>query len=155
MVDTQAHDVIDVMINDLAAQQPIETALCIGPMLSQDHAITWQYFSATAFLNLPFQQRFDLGLVFLNHHEVLELERAELSQILVKLRDLMAKRLVVVALPAQAGLMRALGFTQILHTHAQSELQLWQFNILTYKHIPDWLNAKFWANPENWDKYRW
>ncbi|MFY5624612.1 DUF6231 family protein, partial [Acinetobacter baumannii] len=27
--------------------------------------------------------------------------------------------------------------------------------ILTYKHVPDWFNSKFWANPENWNKFRW
>ncbi|MFE1698566.1 DUF6231 family protein, partial [Acinetobacter baumannii] len=24
-----------------------------------------------------------------------------------------------------------------------------------YKHVPDWFNSKFWANPENWNKFRW
>ncbi|MGV8865199.1 MAG: DUF6231 family protein, partial [Pseudomonas sp.] len=24
-----------------------------------------------------------------------------------------------------------------------------------YKQVPDWLNAKFWANPENYGKYWW
>ncbi|MCF3991384.1 DUF6231 family protein, partial [Pseudomonas aeruginosa] len=24
-----------------------------------------------------------------------------------------------------------------------------------YKQVPDWLNAKFWANPENFGKYWW
>ena len=31
----------------------------------------------------------------------------------------------------------------------------WSYDIRTYKSVPDWLNPKFWANPENWDKYRW
>ncbi|MFI7852446.1 DUF6231 family protein, partial [Acinetobacter baumannii] len=22
-------------------------------------------------------------------------------------------------------------------------------------HVPDWFNSKFWANPENWNKFRW
>ena len=38
---------------------------------------------------------------------------------------------------------------------AQLENEFWQFNILTYKQVPDWLNARFWANPENWTKFRW
>ena len=48
--------------------------------------------------------------------------------------------------------LRSLGFTQVVH---QQNMQVWQFNILTYKHVPDWFNAKFWANPQNWDKFRW
>ena len=26
---------------------------------------------------------------------------------------------------------------------------------IVYKQVPDWLNAKFWANPENFGKYWW
>lgn len=32
---------------------------------------------------------------------------------------------------------------------------LYEYNILSYKNVPDWLNARNWANPELWDKYRW
>lgn len=32
---------------------------------------------------------------------------------------------------------------------------LWQFNLYDYKQLPNWLNADYWANPENWDKNRW
>lgn len=32
---------------------------------------------------------------------------------------------------------------------------LYEFNILNYKTVPDWLNAKNWANPELWGKHRW
>ncbi|MGM8884459.1 DUF6231 family protein [Psychrobacter sp. 1U2] len=36
-----------------------------------------------------------------------------------------------------------------------SALALWQFNLYDYKRLPNWLNSKYWANPENWDKHRW
>ena len=53
-------------------------------------------------------------------------------------------------------LLRSLGFTQLIDkTTHESNFALWQFNILTYKHVPDWFNSKFWANPENWNKFRW
>lgn len=156
MANAQQDNVIDAMLSDLAIQQPIETALCIGSAAVQNDAIRWQYFNATEFLSLPFTQRFDLGLVFLNLLGETGLNETQLTQMLVKLRDLMAKRLVVVAVPEQQALLRALGLTQILNDQTiQSTLQLWQFNILTYKHVPDWFNSKFWANPENWDKFRW
>ncbi|MGM8870718.1 DUF6231 family protein [Psychrobacter sp. 2Y5] len=38
---------------------------------------------------------------------------------------------------------------------AQPSLSLWQFNLYDYKRLPNWLNNKYWANPENWDKHRW
>ena len=34
-------------------------------------------------------------------------------------------------------------------------LKAWQFNLYDYKPLPQWLNANYWANPENWGKYRW
>ncbi|WP_435950880.1 DUF6231 family protein [Psychrobacter sp. DM8] len=38
---------------------------------------------------------------------------------------------------------------------AQHPITLWQFNLYDYKVLPNWLNNKYWANPENWDKGRW
>lgn len=35
------------------------------------------------------------------------------------------------------------------------KLRAWQFNLFDYKPRPHWLNAQYWANPENWGKYRW
>jgi len=35
------------------------------------------------------------------------------------------------------------------------QLRAWQFNLFDYKPRPHWLNAHYWANPENWGKYRW
>lgn len=46
------------------------------------------------------------------------------------------------------------GSDWIYHT-IKDTLQIWQFNLYDYKPRPDWLNAKYWANPENFDKYRW
>ena len=34
-------------------------------------------------------------------------------------------------------------------------LHLFTYDLLDYKQVPDWLNAKFWANPENFGKYWW
>lgn len=36
-----------------------------------------------------------------------------------------------------------------------AKIQVFEFDIRTYKSAPDWLNAKNWANPEQWDKNRW
>ena len=38
---------------------------------------------------------------------------------------------------------------------ASSLPTLWQFNLYDYKQLPNWLNADYWANPENWGKHRW
>ncbi|WP_348548493.1 DUF6231 family protein [Psychrobacter sp. KFRI-CH2-11] len=39
--------------------------------------------------------------------------------------------------------------------HALGSATLWQFNLYDYKQLPNWLNADYWANPENWGKHRW
>lgn len=152
-------NVIASMLDDLSKEQPIQTALCIGQNLAQydnNQSIQWHYFTVTEFLSLPFTQRYDLGLVLLNSPELLEISNIQKSQLLVKLRDLMAKRIVVVSQLQDEKLLRSLGFTQLIDkTHHDSDFALWQFNILTYKHVPDWFNSKFWANPENWNKFRW
>ena len=154
-------NVITSMLDDLFAEQPIHTALSIGQQLEtvQDTshlAIQWHYFNATEFLNLPFTERYDLAMVILTGPEFIELKLPDISRLLVKLRDLMAKRIIVVGRLQDEQLLRSLGFTQLVErTENSSDFALWQFNILTYKHVPDWFNSKYWANPENWDKYRW
>ena len=152
-------NVITLMLDDLSKEQPISTALCIGQNLEQygnNQSIQWRYFSVSEFLSLPFNRRYDLGFVLLNTAEMAEVSSQDKAQLLVKLRDLMAKRIVVASRRQDEQLMRALGFTQLIDKTAHgSDFALWQFNILTYKHVPDWFNSKFWANPENWNKFRW
>ena len=152
-------NVITSMLDDLTQEQPIQTALCIGQNLEQydqNQSIRWAYFNVTEFLSLPFTQRYDLGFVVLDNTEMSSLSDVTKAQFLVKLRDLMAKKLVVVATEQDNKLMRSLGFTQLIEKLAQgNDLAIWQFNILNYKHVPDWFNSKYWANPENWNKFRW
>lgn len=152
------HNVITSMLDDLCQEQPIRTALCLGQDLSPYTLATieWDYFNPKPFLSLPFQKRYDVAVVMLKSAEFTLMGDSQKIQILVKLRDLMAKRIVVLSSLKEEKLLRALGFTQLMDKNTQDyNVALWQFNILTYKHIPDWLNAKFWANPENWDKFRW
>ncbi|SEM07522.1 MULTISPECIES: DUF6231 family protein [unclassified Acinetobacter] len=151
-------NVITSMLDDLSKEQPIQTAVCLGQDLSQDYAqtIQWNHFNVTEFLMLPFQQRYDLGVVILNNEQMDTLSTHHKSQMLVKLRDLMAKRIVVLSHIADEQLLRSLGFTQLIEQkNTEQDFALWQFNILNYKHVPDWFNSKFWANPENWNKFRW
>ncbi|RYY79107.1 MAG: hypothetical protein EOO69_08120 [Moraxellaceae bacterium] len=76
-----------------------------------------------------------------------------LTQGITRLRDLLARRVLVLASPEFGASLHALGFSQI--EQLPQNLVIWQFNILAYKQVPDWLNSKYWANPENWNKYRW
>ena len=51
----------------------------------------------------------------------------------------------------------ALGFSQVSNPAASGDsvFTAFEFELHTYKQIPDWLNAKNWANPELWDKHSW
>lgn len=151
-------NVITSMLDDLSKQQPISSALCLGQNLGLDHhqSIQWSYFNVTEFLNLPFTQRYDLAVVLLNTEQLKQLSSTQKAQLLVKLRDLLARRIIVLSPLEEEHLLRSLGFTQLIeHASEDMDFAFWQFNILTYKHVPDWFNSKFWANPENWNKFRW
>ena len=102
---------------------------------------------------------------------------AELLQqyipLLMRYRDIYAAHLLIVL--DKAIDLRAYGLTpfdilseasldkDITHQKNTSSLTasspisatLWQFNLYDYKQLPNWLNADYWANPENWGKNRW
>ncbi|AIR87819.1 DUF6231 family protein [Pseudomonas cremoricolorata] len=40
-------------------------------------------------------------------------------------------------------------------TRDAQQLCLFTYDLRDYKQVPDWLNARFWANPENFGKYWW
>lgn len=92
--------------------------------------------------------------------------------LLMHYRDLYAAHLLI-AIDRSIDL-RAYGFTPfdilegdkletiptILNSQTQisprkCDLILWQFNLYDYKQLPNWLNADYWANPENWNRFRW
>ena len=92
--------------------------------------------------------------------------------LLMRYRDLYAAHLLI-ALDDTLDL-KAYGFTpfDILHepslemnntdqteqpssVKSSASARLWQFNLYDYKQLPNWLNADYWANPENWGKHRW
>ncbi|WP_312934806.1 DUF6231 family protein [Pseudomonas sp.] len=40
-------------------------------------------------------------------------------------------------------------------SRGEQQLCLFTYDLRDYKQVPDWLNARFWANPENFGKYWW
>jgi hypothetical protein len=47
------------------------------------------------------------------------------------------------------AIFRALGFTLAL-TDATENVRIYDYDLATYKTVPDWLNDRFWAHPERW-----
>ena len=78
--------------------------------------------------------------------------------IATKLRDLFAEQSLILTSVTGSDLnLSSFGYipVSIKTQDDMPRLVSWQFNLYDYKQRPDWLNAKYWANPENFDKYRW
>jgi len=164
------------LVQRLAQEKPVENGLLIArdftalSSWSAGWPGSWQQRELWLLTSLPFKQRFDLAVIVLDEQYLDETTFAKIetgssadvashntgahviAQGITHLRDLLARRVLVVAYGDQSAGLRALGFSQIEKIEGW---ELWQFNILEYKEVPDWLNSKHWANPENWGKYRW
>lgn len=102
-------------------------------------------------------QRFDLAVVadcleHLPHRTGLEL--------LGGLRNLNSSRLAVLVDLAAAPWRETDFFALALQAAERFQrdgqtLTLFTYDLMDYKQAPDWLNAKFWANPQNFGKYWW
>ncbi|SCZ54631.1 DUF6231 family protein [Thiohalomonas denitrificans] len=102
--------------------------------------------------------RFDFALLL----DTLErLPKRTGEQLLARLRDLHGGHFAV-QLPAEShsawsdNELRAFGLVLLARCNDPSSPdRLWGFDIRTYKPTPEWLNPKFWAHPELWDRYWW
>jgi hypothetical protein len=86
------------------------------------------------------------------------MEAREARQLIAVLRDLLARQMLLFvpdSLLDEAALL-GLGLTRQARYELEGEpWQAWSYDIRTYKSVPDWLNPRFWANPENWNRFRW
>ncbi|SDT95899.1 DUF6231 family protein [Halopseudomonas salegens] len=104
------------------------------------------------------QQRYDLALVA-EQLEILDKQRA--TELLAGLRNLLVNRLAVLVDLNLASDWQEKDFFALAmqrQGHFQQEersLHLFSYDLQDYKQVPDWLNAKYWANPELFGKYWW
>jgi hypothetical protein len=87
-----------------------------------------------------------------------DMEAREARQLIAVLRDLLARQMLVFVPESllDDGALLGLGLTRQARYELEGEAwQAWSYDIRTYKSVPDWLNPRFWANPENWNKFRW
>jgi hypothetical protein len=81
------------------------------------------------------------------------LESAAARARLAHVQRFIAPHVLVVAgprCPLHGADFIALGFERIGNDPA-AQTALYRFDIRTYKPVPDWLNARFWAHPERWE----
>ena len=153
--------------NAASTNQPF-TGLIIGndrqSVFSQiqaiDQAVSWEAFDYQQFIAHRFAKRYDLAVIILSNDSAID------TQIIQRCRDLFAKHCLVVqnlSEPATGVDVVSFGFSRLHEQpivendpdHHTTSYQVWQFNLFDYKHLPDWFNSKFWANPELWNKFRW
>ena len=99
--------------------------------------------------NLPAQTcALALGLDALNG-----LDAQQAQRLINQTRLYAAPRMLLAAQAGCAlddGAFRALGFT-LSATDTAANLRIYYYDLATYKTVPDWLNARYWANPERWE----
>ena len=102
-------------------------------------------------------RRFDLALAVdcLEH-----LPKREGLNLLGGIRNLNASRIAVLADLSACGWQETDFFSLALQASERFQrdeqvLTLFTYDLLEYKQVPDWLNSRFWANPENFGKYWW
>ena len=102
-------------------------------------------------------QRFDLALIIdcLEH-----LPKRTGLQLLGGIRNLNASRIAVLADLTACSWKETDFFALALQSNERFQrdeqvLTLFTYDLREYKQVPDWLNARFWANPENFGKYWW
>jgi DNA-binding transcriptional LysR family regulator len=134
------------------SELPVLTAFCqMHPQIGVEHAPQPPLPAAMA------AQRYDLAIIAncLEH-----LTKRDGMQLLGGIRNLNASRIAVLVELARCDWQATEFYSLGLQLHAQYEkdgrtLSLFTYDLLVYKHVPDWLNAKFWANPQMFGKYWW
>lgn len=152
-----------MMIDD-AARHLITTALADGEIASllwvsdlplPDGLPEALAVTPAQLLGQPWRRRHDLAVAWLPQ----DLPVPQGLHVLSSLRDLHARQLLAFV-PATAewtaDTLRALALQQqACFESADGLREAWSYDIRTYKAVPDWLNPRFWANPDNWGKFRW
>ena len=81
------------------------------------------------------------------------LDVQQAQHLISQVRLYTAPRMLIAAPPGCAldeAALRALGFT-LSGTDTAEHVRIYDYDLTTYKTVPDWLNARFWANPEHWE----
>lgn len=102
--------------------------------------------------NLEQVSQYALGIIlFATDH----LAKPNALTIISRLKTLHCKHLLVAT---QQNYWQKTDFYSLGMTHLNyyaPDIDIYEFNLYSYKNVPDWLNSKLWANPKMWDKYRW
>ena len=147
---------LDALLGRLADEAPARVLLVAAPDHPLRAALAARVPNAAldvaAADALP-AQRYEVALVAATLEA---LAPAAARELLAALRDRLAAHVVLwldtARAPVDEEALRALGYRILARDGTQL---LGGFDLYDYKDRPDWLNAKYWAHPELWEKYRW
>ena len=156
---------------DIATSKPASLLLFTTPNLDEvqtlhvPNAVSIQSTEALIryLKNPPAKRRFDLAIVIFATEDIKD-ERY--IHLISKLRDTdCAKVYLAYKTPSKITdkhydtCFRTLGFKRLRvygsPTVDKMTVCLYYYDIYDYKEVPDWLNDRFWAHPDMWDKARW
>ncbi|MFK8067923.1 MAG: DUF6231 family protein [Gammaproteobacteria bacterium] len=88
-----------------------------------------------------------------------KMDEQKAESIIAQMRDVYARELLLIISEScfrHASDLISLGLGKVAEFEQKGQLhQTWYFAIESYKRVPDWLNNRYWANPELYEKYRW
>jgi len=85
-----------------------------------------------------------------------QLEHAKMIEVIGVLRNNLNAKMLILCNEASTlsfSDMLSLGFKR--EEQDESGLTLYSYDIASYNKRREWNNSRFWANPENFNKYRW
>lgn len=154
MIAPAGHRLIQTALQGTTPGSALWVATAETPGLPAGPA--WHWRTPADLLQEPWRQRHDFAAAWLPA----SLDARDALHVLSALRDLHARQLLAFVPLSAYGWHEdtLLGLALQRQARFEHEGQLyeaWSYDIRTYKAVPDWLNPRFWANPENWGKYRW
>ena len=81
------------------------------------------------------------------------LNAVQAQHLISQVRLYIAPRMLLAVQPGcalDAEMLRALGFT-LSATDTLNNMRVFDYDLDSYKPVPDWLNARYWAHPERWE----
>jgi hypothetical protein len=145
-------------LQQLLRQHAFESILWIGTMRpdephDSDQKIEYRDV-AQIIENERFEGRWDLVII---NDGLLDQPRNQVIHTISRIRDLHAKRLVVL-FPQKRNHACSIEHEDLISLGLRAledKPGIFYHDLYDYKDTPDWLNNQYWANPQNWDKYRW
>lgn len=113
-------------------------------------ALLPQTFVRICSAGLPLETPANVAIIMAALHD---LTAAQACALLAHVRNFVAPCILVVAnerVPLDKLAFLAMGY-EALGRDDTENTAIYRYDLATYKQVPDWLNARYWAHPERWE----